>query len=220
MIGATLNRPVAGLRRALGGVFSLPMSDASQPTDEVLMREVAAGDTDALDELVDRYRGRLHAFCYRNLGLLGVPAGEVDDVVQETWMRVVRAARRYDPGRKFSVWLFSIAVNLCRDARRRRRIEVGQTDDAAQWETPPENAVPDAFTRLAAADRRRLVERLLADLPDAMREVVTLRFYEDLDLGEIAEATGVPVGTVKSRLFYAIRRIREQAEREGIDESI
>jgi RNA polymerase sigma-70 factor (ECF subfamily) len=200
------------------------MEGAAHATDEDLVARVAAGDPDALETLVDRWRARLYAFCHRNLGVLGVPAAEVDDVVQETWLRVVRAAARFDPERRFPVWLFSIAVNLCRDARRRRRMEVGTEDDAAATEAildePHAAHVPEAFRRLRERDRQRAVEAMLARLPDAMREVVVLRFYEDLDLAEIAEATGLPVGTVKSRLFYAIRRVREMAAEEGLHEAL
>ena len=182
------------------------------PTDRDLVRALRRGDGSAVEMLIARYADRLHAFCHRNLGLLGVPAAEVDDVFQETWLRVIRYADRYDPARSFPTWLFSIAVNLCRDARRRRRIEVGGEADAGGTERPPEAAeVPEAFARLSDRERQAAVEGILRRLPDPMREVLTLRFYEDMDLAEIAATTGTPVGTVKSRLFYAIRRIRELA---------
>ena len=189
------------------------------PTDQDLMRALRRGDGSAVEALIARHAGRLHAFCHRNLGLLGVPAAEVDDVFQETWLRVIRSADRYDPARSFPAWLLSIAINLCRDARRRRRIEVGGEADAGESDRPPEPAeIPEAFARLSDRERQAAVAAILARLPDPMREVVTLRFYEDMDLAEIAEATGVPVGTVKSRLFYAIRRIREMAGDERLAE--
>jgi RNA polymerase sigma-70 factor (ECF subfamily) len=195
------------------------MDGPTQPTDGALLLAARRGDAGAMDALVLRHADRLYAFCHRNLGILGVPAAEVDDVFQETWLRVLRAADRYDPARSFPTWLFSIAVNLCRDARRRRRIEVGESADAAETERPAETRdVPIALARLADAERRAAVERVLAKLPDAMRETITLRFYADMDLAAIAAATGVPVGTVKSRLFHAIRRIRELAHEHGLAE--
>ena len=169
---------------------------------------------------MDRYRGRLYAFCHRNLGLLGVPDGDVDDVFQETWLRVVRSADRFDARKKFSTWLFTIAVNLCRDARRRRRIGVGDEADVAERESAPEpDEVPEAFSRLAEMDRQAAVEAMLARLPEAMREVLVLRYYEDMDLAQIAEAVNAPVGTAKSRLFHAIRRVRQMAREGMFDET-
>lgn len=188
------------------------MGEKPAATDEELMELVQACDYSALEQLIDRYRLRLYAFCHRNLGLLGVPDSEVDDVFQETWIRVVRSAERFDTQRRFTTWLFSIALNLCRDARRRRRLSVGTNEDVSDWEPQPEpDQVPEPFARLSQKQSREAVGRLLAQLPDPMREVVTLRYYEDMDLGDIAEVIQIPVGTVKSRLHHAIRRIRELA---------
>src|SRR5439155_19433677 len=83
-------------------------------TDEDLMTAVASGDGRALAELCGRYERGVHRFIFRHTG-----GRDVDDLYQETWLRVVRAARRFDRRRRFSTWLFQIAVNLCRDWHRR-----------------------------------------------------------------------------------------------------
>ncbi|MGH7821073.1 MAG: RNA polymerase sigma factor, partial [Candidatus Binatia bacterium] len=83
-------------------------------TDEELARALAAGEERALEELYRRYQKPLHQFLHRCTG-----GRDVEDLHQETWLRVVRAAGRFDPTRRFSTWLFQIAVNLCRDLHRR-----------------------------------------------------------------------------------------------------
>src|SRR6185369_5164089 len=156
-------------------------------TDAQLMRAIAAGDGHALDALYRRYERPLYQFLFRHGG-----PRDVDDRVQETWMRVVAAAPRFDPARRFSTWLFQIALNLCRDARRRpadEPVDPATLDSAAAIAGSPQ-ATED---RLDAA-------RLLAALPEAQRSVVVLRYYCDLTEAEVAEILDCPVGTVKSRM--------------------
>src|SRR5881396_2744931 len=84
------------------------------PTDEELIAAVAGGDGRALETLIGRYERGLFQFIHRHTG-----GRDVEDLYQETWLRVVRAATRFDPRRRFSTWLFQIALNLCRDWHRR-----------------------------------------------------------------------------------------------------
>ena len=162
-------------------------------SDEVLVQAVARGDEPALRELCGRWERPLYQFLFRHTG-----GRDVDDLYQETWLRVVRAANRFDPTRRFSTWLFQIAVNLCRDFHRR---------------PPPEpvDVAPDAagVDHIAAAEAGIDARRLLAALPEAQRSVVLLRYYHDLPEDEVAEITGVPRGTVKSRLHHALARLGE-----------
>jgi len=165
-------------------------------TDEDLIGAVATGDGRALEELCRRYERPLHRFIFRHTG-----GRDVDDLYQETWLRVVRAARRFDARRRFSTWLFQIAVNLCRDWHRR---------------PPPEPVDPAGIeaTRegtAAAADAALDARRLLAALPEPQRSVVILRYYHDLGEEEMAEILGCPRGTVKSRLHHAMARLGEMA---------
>jgi RNA polymerase sigma-70 factor (ECF subfamily) len=160
-------------------------------TDEALIGEVAQGDEPALRELLRRYERPLSHFIYR------YTAGrDVEDLYQETWLRVVRAATRFEPGKRFSTWLFQIAVNLCRDWRRR---------------VPPE--VTDAADETAAAEHLDRVDagmdavRLLARLPAQQREVLILRYFHDLTEDETAAILECPKGTVKSRMHQALARL-------------
>jgi RNA polymerase sigma-70 factor (ECF subfamily) len=163
-------------------------------TDAELIGAVAAGDGRALDALYARYERPLYQFLFRHGG-----ARDVDDRYQETWLRVVAAASRFDPRRRFSTWLFQIALNLCRDARRRPPPE---PVDPGSIELPASGhgsarAIEDALD----------VERLLAYLPQPHRSVVVLRYYCDLSEAEVAEILGCPVGTVKSRMHHALGRL-------------
>ncbi|MGH7895588.1 MAG: RNA polymerase sigma factor [Candidatus Binatia bacterium] len=167
-------------------------------TDEDLIGAVATGDGRALDELCRRYERPLYQFLFRHTG-----GRDAEDLYQETWLRIVRAADRFDPARRFSTWLFQIALNLCRDWRRRpppEAVDPGTIDAPA---TGPGTA--DATE--AALD----ASRLLAALPEAQRSAVILRYYHDLSEEEVAEILGCPRGTVKSRLHYAMDRLLELA---------
>jgi RNA polymerase sigma-70 factor (ECF subfamily) len=162
-------------------------------SDEELIAAVAGGDEDALAALYRRWERSLHALLTRYTG-----GRDVDDLVQETWLRVVRAAARFDRSRRFSTWLFAIALNLARDWRRR---------------PPAEPVDPSAMAAPAAPDDRARVDagldarRLLAALPEAQRAVVVLRHFHDLGEDDVAEILGIPRGTVKSRLHHAMARL-------------
>jgi RNA polymerase sigma-70 factor (ECF subfamily) len=166
------------------------------PADEELVRAVAGGDGNALGELCRRWERRLFAFLARHTG-----GRDVEDLYQETWLRVVRAAPRFDPRRRFSTWLFQIALNLARDWHRRappEPVERGAGDPGGGDATARVDAALDAT-------------RLLAALPEPQREVVVLRYYHDLAEDEVAEILGCPRGTVKSRLHHAMARLARLA---------
>jgi RNA polymerase sigma-70 factor, ECF subfamily len=168
------------------------------PSDEELMGRVATGDARALETLCTRYERPLHQFLWRQLG-----GRDVDDVYQETWLRIVRAAARFDRRRRFSTWLFQIAVNLCRDWHRRPPPEPRDP-------TTVEGGADDPTARQGAALD---AARLLAALPDAQRAAVLLRYYHDLSEDEVAEILGCPRGTVKSRLHHAMTTLKSLAGR-------
>jgi len=159
------------------------------------MRRVATGDTQAFETLCRRHERPLHQFLWRHLG-----GRDVDDLYQETWLRVARAAARFDPRRRFSTWLFQIALNLARDLARRR----ARSDP----QPAPEPTDEDAVDRM---DRSIDARRLLDALPEAQREVVILRMFADLSEEECAEVLRCPRGTVKSRLHLAVKRLAERA---------
>jgi RNA polymerase sigma-70 factor (ECF subfamily) len=177
---------------------------ATVGSDEDLMVRVQAGDPQALAALIDRWRGPLYAFLWRRAG------DGADDLFQESWIRVARARDRFDRSRRFSTWLFQIANNLCRD--RWRRLDARRRAlDSFHEETRASGR--DVALPSLPADTK-LVRRLEA-LPERLREVLVLRYYQDQSEAEIAEILGIPRGTVKSRLHAAVRAARELLKEDG-----
>jgi RNA polymerase sigma-70 factor (ECF subfamily) len=173
-------------------------------SDEELMARLQEGDERALELLMQRHQTRLYGFLSRRVG------SAADDVFQETWIRVVRARERFDVERRFAAWLYQIANNLCRDRYRRvdamrRAVDSFRVEDETLRESAAEPAPVDADSMRA---------RVLA-LPDRLREVLVLRYYEDLGEEEMARVLGVPRGTIKSRLHAAVKALRESVERDG-----
>jgi len=162
-------------------------------TDEWLMSRVASGREQALEKLMKKYHLPLLSFITRQTDL------EAEDIYQETWMRVVRNAGRFDTRKRFSTWLFQIALNLCRDAHRRRSVR-GTTlglDHADRVIEPEEDR-----------ERRELLQSGLSALPESDRELLNLRYYEGFKEKEVADILGIPVGTVKGRTHRAVERLR------------
>ena len=162
--------------------------------DEALMVRVARGDGHALRELCERWQLRLHQFLYRYTG-----GRDSDDLQQETWIRVVRSAAQFDPSRRFSTWMFQIALNLARDWHRKEPVPPLAADVLDQ--------LPELAPRLPGVEAAIDVRRLLATLPDEQRAVIVLRDYHDLPEEEVAHIMGCPRGTVKSRLHHAMAKL-------------
>jgi RNA polymerase sigma-70 factor, ECF subfamily len=163
-----------------------------EQSDEDLVTGVARGDARALELLCRRWERPLYSFLSRQTG-----GRDVDDLFQDTWLRVIRSAHRFDPRRRFSTWLFQIAVNRCRDWRRRPPPDpVDPADHAGGALAPP-----------GTSDARLDAERLLAALPEGQRSAVILRYFHDCDEEDVARILRVPRGTVKSRLHHAMRRM-------------
>lgn len=161
-------------------------------SDEDLVAAVALGSESAFSELLGRHERPLAGFLRRQLG-----DADAEDVFQEVWLRVARGAPSFDVSRRFKPWLYGIALNEMRDwlARRGRAREL-----------PLEGTdVPDP--RSGATGAGVDVERLLSTLPAEQRDVLILRYQLDLSEAEIAEALGVPRGTVKSRSHAALARL-------------
>lgn len=171
-------------------------------TDEYLMGSIANGDADAVRPLMERYQRPLSAVLQRALGR----SPDVDDVFQETWIRVVRSAHRYDPTQRFSAWLFAIAWNLVKN-RWAKRVMCADVDLAAMVsaERSPEE-------RALEVDRAERVRELVAHLPERLAQAILLRYFEELSEKEVAERLGIPLGTVKSRIHHGLRLMRESDE--------
>jgi RNA polymerase sigma-70 factor (ECF subfamily) len=171
------------------------------------MVAVAEGDTAALGELARRHQRSALATAYRILGRWDA----AEDVVQEAFIRVHRAAPTYQPSAAFSTWLYRIVVNLCRDALRKRRPEAEPPADLSDHRA----AGPAAA--LEAQERGRAVQEAIARLPDRQRIAVILHRYAGLSHAEVAEATGWSISAVESCLVRAYAGLRESLK--GLRES-
>lgn len=181
-------------------------------SDEALYDRFVAGDPKALGVLYDRHARALKAFAMQQ------GAARPDDVVQDAFLRVVRNSQAFKGQSKFKTWLYTIARNLCVDASRRDRFRNGPSLDApvAGDDSPTlgervASDMPgsDALRNTTDLQFRDAYEQAMAKLPAEQREVFSLREISGLSFAEIAEATGANENTVKSRMRYALKALRE-----------
>jgi RNA polymerase sigma-70 factor (ECF subfamily) len=172
-------------------------------TDADDVARLRRGDTHALAGLMERYQDRLFRSLVRLLGDEAV----AEDVFQQTWIRAAERIGRYDAARPFGPWLLAVGRNLAIDELRRRRPE--SLDEAAE-PAAPGGGGDDPLSRAVARQRQGRVAEALAALAPLDREVLSLRFEEDLALPEIAARVDVPLPTAKARLYRALARLRER----------
>ncbi len=172
-----------------------------QMGDEDLMEQFQQGTIEAFDLLVSRYRDPLGHYLYRFVS----DTRECEDLLQETFLRVYRNRHSYRRIARFSTWLYTIAGNLARSEyrkRKRRRMyslqSVNRDDEEYEVEIPDEQFSPDVHAE--GTMQVRHVQEALKQIPEEFREVVVLRDVQQLAYEEIAEITGLPMGTVKSRI--------------------
>jgi RNA polymerase sigma-70 factor (ECF subfamily) len=180
-----------------------------EATDEQLMLAYAAGDPAAFETLYARHKGGLYRFVLRGIKERGI----AEELFQEIWMRVIEARLRYAPQARFSTWLYTIAHNRMVDHWRKRGLHVVSLErDDPDDPAPPEPAAQAAREPQRQAETNQQLERLaraLEALPPAQREVFLMREEGGLSLTEIASATASNEEAVKSRLRYAVAKLRE-----------
>ena len=169
-------------------------------SDEELMQDLQRGELRAFDALYERHSRSLFNFIRRLLR----DESLAEDVFQETCMRVLNNAGRFDPRSRFRTWLYTVAHNLCMDELRRRRRRMS----IPAGELPRPTPEPDPHERLVEGESTR---RLLGGLKPELRSVVVLRVLHGYSQEETARIVGAPVGTVKSRLHHALKRLRQMA---------
>jgi RNA polymerase sigma-70 factor (ECF subfamily) len=177
-------------------------------SDEQLMLAYAGGDAVAFEALYGRHKGPLFRFILRSIKA----HGEAEEIFQDVWMRAIEARARYEPKAKFSTWLYTIAHNRLVDHWRAKGLTlVPLNDDGDDGPVVDPPAGPSAEPHRRAEGRQsvaRLLEALAA-LPAAQREAFLLHEESGLTVAEIAAATGTPEETAKSRLRYAMNKLRE-----------
>ena len=180
-------------------------------TDEELVRSVLAGDRERYAELVERYQGRLVNYLHR----LVRQTDDAHDLAQEVFVRVYQALDRFDPQYRFSTWLFRVAQNAAIDQIRRRRfrtVSIGPGDESREdggRAVDVEDHAPGALAELEARERDGEVRAAIEALPWEYRELIVMRHYGELAYEEIAESKGMPLGTVKNKLFRARQMLKQ-----------
>ena len=180
------------------------MNDLAEISDETLMLAYAAGDVAAFERLYQRHRGKLYRFLVRQLH---GNAALADEIFQDVWQRVIGARAGWTPEAMFTTWLYRIAHNRLTDHWRALQHRPPAPEDA-DLRTERIADPDDPERRLSEFEERRRLQRALDELPEEQREVVLLRLEHDMTLEEIGEATGVGRETVKSRLRYAMDKLR------------
>jgi RNA polymerase sigma-70 factor, ECF subfamily len=190
----------------LAPLAAVPRSAArrSPELDDVTLRQAQQGERAALDRLIERYHGMVHALVWRMACAQG--ASHVADLVQDALVRVLQGLPRFDPDgpARISTWILTITTRVVLNDRRRVRPGDARLEPSACID--PETAVADV--ELGAA-----IAKAVGELPEAQRIAFVLREYHDLDYSEIAKLLEVDVGTIKSRLSRARAAVRDALAR-------
>lgn len=192
-----------------------PRSELSDLTDEQLIERYRRGLDEALNELIRRYRLELFHFLIRFTG----DRATAEDIFQEAFLQVHLSADTFDTARRFKPWLFTIAANKARDHRRKmaRRpaaeLSAPIGGDGGEGQTfldlmQGDIAMPDE--RLAQEERRERVQQAVQAMPDHLREILLMAYFQQFPYAEIAETLQIPLGTVKSRLHTAVANFAQQ----------
>jgi RNA polymerase sigma-70 factor (ECF subfamily) len=180
-------------------------------SDRELMVAFTEGDPEAFDVLLRRYERMLANYFYKQC----YDRTFAQDLVQETFLRILRSAHRYRPEAKFKTFLFTVARNLWIDHHRSRKAaprtisaDLPLGEDGATLADMVPNDEAAAVTRLEDREAASMVREALQELPDGQREVWLLAVDQDLKQREIAQVLEIPLGTVKSRMNAAVTRLR------------
>jgi RNA polymerase sigma-70 factor (ECF subfamily) len=175
-------------------------------SDEDLMRQWAAGKMEAFEMLYSRYRAPLYRYVLRMVG----DEATANDLYQGSWEKIIRARRRYRPTAPFRAWMYRIAHNHVMDHFRRVRPE---------GDLPPTELVSDLMgpdEQLAMESRNLDLQAAIDSLPTEQKDTLLLKLESGLDLHTIAEVTGVNPETAKSRLRYAVKRLKQVLGDQGL----
>jgi len=178
---------------------------ATEPDDKTLMIRYRKGDETAFELLYSRHRGPLYRYFLRH----GVDRETAAELFQEVWAKVIQARKRYEPTAKFTTFMYTLAHNVRVDHHRRagRRPDLAAVSNDPELITAPTRGNPDSVVEVSATMRR--FRAALDQLPSDQRDAFLLREEGGLSLADIAGATGVSAETAKSRLRYAVRKLRD-----------
>ncbi len=192
-------------------------------SDEELMIRCSQGDSKAFAILMRRYQARLTKYIngfVKNNDL-------AQDLTQETFLRVYRSRETYVPKARFAAWVYRIATNLCYDHFRKRHTsptvslntsftvqinEKGDEENYELYEQLPDSSIPRPDVEVEKEEQRIRLRAAIKSLSEKHRAVIVMHVYNDMEYAEIAEKLGCSVGTVKSRMHYAIKSLKQMVK--------
>jgi RNA polymerase sigma-70 factor (ECF subfamily) len=187
-----------------------------EEADEALMFRYQGGDVRAFEVLLTRHRRGVYNFIYRYVN----SRDRAEDLMQETFLRVIKGARGYQKQAKFTTWLYTIARNLCVDHSRRQKHRKAASLDQplGRGEEGKDRTMLDRVPGKEMQSDRKVInqqlhasmQQAIAGLPDQQREVFLMREFLDMPFKDIAKVVGVPENTVKSRMRYALEKLRQE----------
>ena len=175
-------------------------SVGEDPTDQALYRRLAEGDREAFAAIMKMHRSAALNFAFRYLG----DFDEAEDAAQECFVKIYQNCRRFDPARPFKTWFYSILINCCRDRLGHNRRFAGfiqRFKETAAASTDPVESTEN--------QSRQLLLQALAKMEPSRREIIVLRFNDDMSYKDIARTLDISEGTVMSRLFRAKKELEK-----------
>ena len=185
-------------------------------TDVQLVELAVSGETEAFSEIVKRWERKIFALCY---GMLNSDA-DARDALQETFIAAYRNLANFRGDAKVSSWLHRIAVNQCLTIKRRAKTRSEDFLDESEAGEDRTFIAPAKFSPLRTAEqteRLNLVRQAVQSLPDDLRQIVILKEFEEMTFQQISETLELPLSTVKSRLYTALKQLRSKIERTPIE---
>jgi RNA polymerase sigma-70 factor, ECF subfamily len=176
--------------------------------EQSLIERCRSGDDTAFGELVDRYKNLVYALVYRMIP----DRSRTDDLAQDVFLKVHRGLPYFRGEARLSTWIYRIVQNVCAQARSQRRPEVPLETDARGRVRGDPGAPDGAFADLETRDR---LEKAIQQLPDNYRLLIAAHYLQGVQYEDLADALDIPLGTVKTHLHRAKRRLREILEPEG-----
>jgi RNA polymerase sigma-70 factor, ECF subfamily len=195
-----------------GQIYVTAASQARDSSDVTLISSIAAGDKHAMQILFARHNVRVFRFLVRFVG----DKSAVEDLVSEVFLDVWRQAGRFQGRSQVTTWLLALARNKALSALRRRSTEELDEEAVAAIEDPQDN--PEAA--IQNRQTSEILLKCLTKLSPPHREIIDLVYYHEKSIDEVAEITGVPQNTVKTRMFYARKRIAELMSAQGLDRAV
>jgi RNA polymerase sigma-70 factor, ECF subfamily len=172
-------------------------------SDEILMAKLKAGDKSAFSLLYDRYSIKIFRYLLR---LLNGHTAKAEDFLQDIFLKIIENNNSFDLTQNFKTWIYSIATNQCRNEWRNTENRARIIENRIPWES-------DSIKhedRLEKSDFSKLLNQKLNEMDALTKEIIVLRYYQELSVKEIAYIVSIPEGTVKSKLFYTIKSLSEK----------